>query len=253
MTLIGHRGQAGKTCPIRRQAYGSSPLVNPAAPRKINLSYPESSHVKQCARNPGGSNQSPLLPDDQGRRVAVYRCSCGEAGCGVIAPVILPSPDGRKVSWVDFRDYTGVFDGPVRAGSGCPDGTPWPFRDLHFDRGRYIAEIRRASADRSWETARRVTAQLVREGLHARAMTLIAPDLALAWVAPAWQEDGVMISFENASSGFTPFAQQVLAVTAGYSDPERAAQDILRQLQAVPVSQWAHRFGWRPPHRSPEP
>ena len=157
------------------------------------------------------------------------------------------------VSWVDFRDYTGVFDGPVLAGSGRPDGTPWPFRDLHFDRGHYIAEIRRASADRSWETARRVTARLVREGLHARAMTLIAPDLALAWVAPAWQEDGVMISFENASSGFTPSAHQVLAVTAGYSDPERAAQDILRQLQAVPVSQRAHRFGWRPAHRSPEP
>ena len=46
----------------------------------------------------------PLLPVDLGRRVAVYRCSCGEAGCGVIAPVIVPSPDGRRVSWVDFRD-----------------------------------------------------------------------------------------------------------------------------------------------------
>jgi hypothetical protein len=31
-------------------------------------------------------DQSPLLPEDLGRRVAVYRCSCGIAGCGVIAP-----------------------------------------------------------------------------------------------------------------------------------------------------------------------
>lgn len=29
---------------------------------------------------------SPLLPVDQGRRVAVCRCSCGEPGCGVIGP-----------------------------------------------------------------------------------------------------------------------------------------------------------------------
>jgi hypothetical protein len=41
---------------------------------------------------------SPLLPADQGRRVAVYCCSCGEPGCGVIAPVIFPSPDGRRVA-----------------------------------------------------------------------------------------------------------------------------------------------------------
>ena len=34
--------------------------------------------------------RSPLLPADQGRRVAVYCCSCGEPGCGVIAPVIVP-------------------------------------------------------------------------------------------------------------------------------------------------------------------
>ena len=56
---------------------------------------------------------SPLLPEDMGRRVAVYRCSCGEAGCGVIAPVIVASPDGTRISWVDFRDYVGVFIGPV--------------------------------------------------------------------------------------------------------------------------------------------
>src|SRR4051812_40249132 len=55
---------------------------------------------------------SPLIPDDRGRRVAVYRCSCGEPGCGVIAPLIVASPDRSRISWVDFRDYVGVFVGP---------------------------------------------------------------------------------------------------------------------------------------------
>ncbi|MGZ0149556.1 hypothetical protein ACXJJ3_21000 [Kribbella sp. WER1] len=31
----------------------------------------------------------PLVPVEGGRRVAVYRCSCGEPGCGVIAPHIV--------------------------------------------------------------------------------------------------------------------------------------------------------------------
>jgi hypothetical protein len=62
------------------------------------------------------------------------------------APVIMPSPDGRRVSWVDFRDYTGGFDGPTAPDGDRPDGRPWPIQDLHFDRGQYIAEVRRASA-----------------------------------------------------------------------------------------------------------
>src|SRR5215471_5720648 len=65
---------------------------------------------------------SPLLPADQGRRVAVCCCSCGEPGCGVIAPVIVPSPEGRRVSWVDFRDYTGVFVGPVAESADSAKG-----------------------------------------------------------------------------------------------------------------------------------
>lgn len=96
--------------------------------------------------------RSPLLPADQGRRVAVYTCSCREPGCGVIAPMIVPSADGRRVSWVDFRDYVGVFSSPDDAVKG-KKGRPWDLPDLHFDREQYIAEIKRASRDRSWETS----------------------------------------------------------------------------------------------------
>jgi hypothetical protein len=77
---------------------------------------------------------SPLLPDDRGHRVAVCRCSCGTAGCGVIAPDIYPSPDRRPESWTDFRDDVGVFDGPTAPAADVSGGRLLPVPDLHFDR-----------------------------------------------------------------------------------------------------------------------
>ncbi|TQL02640.1 hypothetical protein FBY24_1720 [Cellulomonas sp. SLBN-39] len=88
---------------------------------------------------------SPLLPDDLGRRVAIYRCTCAQAGCGVVAPVVMPSPDGRRVSWVDARDFTGVFDSPLATTAPTTEGRCWDVPDLHFDRAQYLAEIRRAT------------------------------------------------------------------------------------------------------------
>ncbi len=93
---------------------------------------------------------SPLLPQAAPRRVAVYRCCCGITGCGCVAPLI--SQHGDQVRWSDFRDFTGVYDGPVTQAS--PDGgMALPFPGLVFDARRYRAEIKRASADRSWQTA----------------------------------------------------------------------------------------------------
>jgi len=193
-------------------------------------------------------DQSPLLPEDHGRRVAVYRCSCGIAGCGVVAPVIVPSADGRRVSWVDFRDYVGVFNGPTAPDSDRFDGRPWPVTDLHFDRGQYIAEIRRASGDRSWETPGRVTARLVAGELHAREVVL-PPDLRLRWAAPASDGNGLQLSFENRPLAPESFAQHMLTLTSDQSEPELAARDILDRLGSVPASGWGARFGWeRPRH-----
>jgi hypothetical protein len=106
---------------------------------------------------------SPLVPSDNGRRVAVYRCSCGEPGCGVIARFIVASSDGKRVSWVDFRDYVGGFVGPVTQDVEDCDGKLWKLPAIHFDRDQYIAEVERASNDRSWETPRRQTARLLQE------------------------------------------------------------------------------------------
>ncbi|WP_125775809.1 hypothetical protein [Antribacter gilvus] len=103
--------------------------------------------------------ESPLLPlPHLGRRVAVITCGCGFGGCGVAAPVIQLSADGRRVSWIDFRDYVGVFVRPVYDGVGGLediDGQPLDVADVVFDAEQYLAEVRRASEDGSWRPATR--------------------------------------------------------------------------------------------------
>jgi hypothetical protein len=187
-------------------------------------------------------DRSPLLPEEPGRRVAVYRCSCGIEGCGVVAPVIVPSPDGRRVSWVDFRDYVGVFVGPTAHHVDHREGRAWPIQDLHFDRGQYAAEIRRASANQSWETPRRATARLAADGLRTH-RGIVPPDLVVGWVSPAWDDDGIQLSLERAPSAGEPFQRQVLSLNSPHTDPEAAAHDIIEQLRAVPADQWPERYG----------
>lgn len=189
---------------------------------------------------------SPLLPADLGRRVAVYCCSCGEPGCGVIAPVIVPSPDGRRVSWVDFRDYVGVFVGPVTENVSTGDGRPWDLPDLHFDRQEYVAEIERASQDRSWETGRRRTARLLQERLNPLGLVL-PPDLGLAWAAPAWNEDGVTLMFlHTIRAPRFETRQQMLRLTSTLDDPDQAAEDMEQQLLSTSPGDWVGSFGTRP-------
>jgi hypothetical protein len=185
---------------------------------------------------------SPMLPDDLGRRVALYRCSCGVAGCGVIAPFIVPSPDGARVSWVDFRDYVGVFDGPTAAGSAERTGKPWSLPDLHFDRAQYEAEVLRAGADTSWETPRRRMARLVEQQL--RELDFELPDLALRWVVPAWHGDGVNLSFERVQEVPERYIEQkILRVRSNHADAVLAANDIVDQLVGTPPEERFRVFG----------
>ena len=188
--------------------------------------------------------RSPLLPADQGPRVAVYCCSCGEPGCGVIAPVIVPSPDGRRVSWVDFRDYTGVFLGPDRRIDCGDEGRPWDLPDLHFDREQYVAEIERASLDGSWESDRRRTARLLYERVEPLELVL-PPDLGLAWADPAWNDDGVVLMFQRLiRAPRFEVRQQMLRLTSTLDDPDQAAQDMVQRLLSTSPDDWADSFGW---------
>ncbi len=111
---------------------------------------------------------SPLLPVPGGRWVALNRCTCGEPGCGTVAAWVEPSADGARVAWSDFRDFVGVFHRPVVdeiTDVEVAHSKPWDLPSLHFDRAQYVAEVERASADRSWETPGRTTARLLHERL----------------------------------------------------------------------------------------
>lgn len=189
---------------------------------------------------------SPLLPPDHGRRTALLTCSCGIGGCGVIAPYVVPSPDGRRVSWVDFRDYVGVFDQPVARGSEDHEGHPWDLPDLHFDRAQYAAEVARATADRSWETPRRTVSRLVRERVAGSGDVL--PDgLALRWVVPAWDdEDGLLVGLGLVlpSGGVRPDGP-TLRVPLTDADPGRAADDVVERLRGRPLDELVRDLGHR--------
>lgn len=114
----------------------------------------------------------------------------------MIAPFIVASVDRRRISWTDFRDYAGVFTDPVGPTSADHEGAPWALPDIHFDRDQYLAEVRRATDDRSWETAPREQARLLEQ--HLKPMNLIPPpDLTLRWVGPAWHQDGLILSFDR--------------------------------------------------------
>jgi hypothetical protein len=190
--------------------------------------------------------ESPLIPVPEGRRVAVYRCSCGEAGCGVIAPVIVASPDGKRVSWVDFRDYTGVFIDPVSEWVAEVEGRPWDLPDIHFDRDQYLAEVERASRDQSWETPQRRTARLLSEILRPQ-NPVLPPDLGFAWAEPAWSEAGVAVMFQHIPQDpQQDIRQQLLRLTSESSDPERAANEMSDRLFSTAPGRWAARFGWDP-------
>jgi hypothetical protein len=178
---------------------------------------------------------SPLLPSDSPRRVAVYRCSCGEPGCGVVAPIISEA-DGR-IGWSDFRDYTGVFVEPeVDAWTTeeiLANGDRLGLPEIYFDSEQYRAEVARASADESWETKRRRTARLLQEYLESEAAILEEKGYQLTWAAleaddPAayhvslWKED----------------AQIVVEIRADEGSPEERAATMAERLLRSSPDEW---------------
>jgi hypothetical protein len=109
---------------------------------------------------------TPLVPAEPARRIAVCGCSCGEPGCGCVAPLICEH--AGFLTWSDFRDYTGVYDGPaVKVNPG--GGVALAFPGVAFDAARYRAEVERATADRWWESPQLRAARLLRGHLDQQA------------------------------------------------------------------------------------
>lgn len=188
-------------------------------------------------------DDSPLLPVDLGRRVAVCCCSCGYAGCGAIAPLVIPSPDRRRVSWIEFREFgASAFDGPLRA-TDADDGAPCDLDDVHFDRAQYVAEVQRASRDLSWETPRRRTARLLRERLEPEALVL-PPGLTLTLVVPAPSGTGVGMLFQQPVQVPQHEVRHLwLDLDSAHDDPVRACEDLARQLLCTDRRDWVRVFG----------
>jgi len=175
-----------------------------------------------------------LIPDEGGGRLAVNQCSCAVSGCGVIAPLVVASPDRKRISWVDFRDYVGVFAGPVEPRAANHEGRPWGLPDIHFDYDQYVTEVRRALNDRSWETPRRQTARHLKQRLTDHALPMV-----LRWVSPAWDKEGYVLSFEHDTRG-----QQLYQLTSPWTDPARAAEDMAERMLAAAPDEWERLFGY---------
>jgi hypothetical protein len=135
-----------------------------------------------------------LVPSDPPRRVALYRCSCGVAGCGCVAMVI--EHRGETVVWSDARDYTGVYVRPVTDHNPTSGGRSLALADLHFDAAQYLSEVERASTDRSWESGIRRTARRLKAALAEQREEFRARGYLLGWVHPSYRAEGAIdVSF----------------------------------------------------------
>ncbi|WP_448316061.1 hypothetical protein [Streptomyces sp. CO7] len=92
---------------------------------------------------------SPLLATGTPRRVRLAEAECSEGCCGAVYVTV--RREGGQVVWSDWRD-------PADASFTLPE--------LRFGRDPYEAEIRRASADHSWEWPARTVARLLEERLR---------------------------------------------------------------------------------------
>jgi hypothetical protein len=186
----------------------------------------------------------PLLPVERARRVAVYRCSCGEPGCGVVAPVI--SGNDTEVRWNDFQDFTGWFDSPV-SDDKPEDGRPLAIPEVIFAIDQYTDEVRRAATDRSWETPTRTTARFLKEILEDESDALADLGLKLDWVFPAHRrEASVSLSLRDVDHRYVerPRGQLVMTLSAGPGNSKDRATEMLANLLSEVPEEWMNAFPW---------
>lgn len=180
-------------------------------------------------------HNSALLPTDPPRRVAVYRCCCGEPGCGVVAPLI--SEAGGVISWSDFRDYTGVFARPDDDASTTTetraDGRGFGLSEICFESEQYRTEVLRACADRSWETERRKTARILHDHLRSGSAVLERRGYRLDWAALCADDPtAYRVSLWKANR------QVVIEVRANSGSSEEQAADMAHRLLRTDPDDW---------------
>ena len=171
-----------------------------------------------------------MLPASPERRVAIYRCTCGQAGCACIAPFI--SQAGQHVRWTDFRDFTGVYDEPT--GEDNPaGGMALPLPELVFDADQYLAEVERATGDRSWESPELKTARLARRRLHDGQSHLTGLGWTHDRVWPAYDHGTFTVTFRDVEDN-----QLCVDIAPRPGSPEAQAQEVADLLLASMPGQW---------------
>lgn len=184
----------------------------------------------------------PLLPTQPPRRVAVYRCNCGEPGCSCIAPLIVDH--GAEVHWRDFRDFTGVYSGPmtdVNPNGGKEIAVP----DLRFNATQYRAEIARATADRSWESHGRVVSRLLQDRLDEHGGHLKSLGYRRHWASP-YRNGACTVSLLSIDGGH-PNGQTIVELSAPDGDAEDVARVLADRLLMTSESDWrvTQRNSWQ--------
>lgn len=188
-----------------------------------------------------------LLPTDPARRVAVYRCGCGDSGCGSLAGLVAEH-DG-VITWSDVRDFVGVFNGPLaNVDEKQVEKARVRFAgSIAFDAPQYRSEVVRAAADRSWEPPSRTVARLVRQRLVSGREQIEARGYQLDWVAPfAEPSAGPEVTAADAPITVSllvpePFKQTLVRLetdTSYVDEPDAAARLLADQILSRSPEQW---------------
>jgi hypothetical protein len=155
-----------------------------------------------------------LMPLATGRKeVVIGRCRCGEVGCDSVAVYVCQV--GNEVIWT----------------SPTSSGRRWPREPIRFDASDYVAEVARATDDRSWETADRTAARLIEDKLDHEALR--SAGLTFQWASKYSREGQFSVSL-IAEPG--PY-QVIVHVPWSGESPEVLTERVLGVLTSDP-------YGW---------
>lgn len=182
-------------------------------------------------------DESPLIPVDPPRRILLYMESTTPDPDNGNITAIISDADGHVV-WADFRecrddaaiDQDGmVFD--LHPAASTALGVP----DLVFDREQYVAEVRRASAERDWE--RWQTADLLLEylGRAVRDRPAQSDQDFYPYDSEPADDGSFLVTFWDE---LVPRHGLLVALTGDPGTPERRARSMADALLATPTEQW---------------
>lgn len=175
---------------------------------------------------------SPLLPAEPARRVALYVDAAGGPAAGCLAAYVKAFED--QVAWADFRRFEGVYHAPTIQPN--PEGGDWRIgpAPLVFDAAQYRAEVQRATTERAWEAEPWQTALLLDQYLSAHSWAL-GGTWKLGWAEPHGEATGmVSVTFwdDDCDHGLT------VDLAPGSGTPEQRARQMADFLMTTPPHQW---------------